>query len=122
MKRLKEVTILTRDASAAAAAWSNASGLEATARGSEAVIAVGGVDVRLVGPDGASHIAGLIERRGEGMFDLAIEVEDIAGAVADLRSKGVQVTDPMTGENGRQEAMIDPASTHGVPIRLVEKQ
>jgi hypothetical protein len=122
VKRLSAVTILTHDVDAAAAAWANASGLSAEKSDGEARIAVADVVIRLVGPKEGSHVAGLIDRRGEGMFDLEIEVEGLAEVVEDLRGKGVQVTDPMEGVNGRQEAMIDPASSHGVPIRLVEKQ
>ncbi len=122
MKRLSEVTVLTRDLDAAAAAWLASSGLEATVRDGEGRLEVGDVAIRLLGPREGSHFAGLIEQRGEGMFDLAIEVEDVPAAVEDLRAKGVQVSDPMIGDNGHQEAMIDPASCHGVPIRLVERQ
>jgi hypothetical protein len=75
-----------------------------------------------VGPKEGSHVAGLIDRHGEGMFDLAIEVDDLIAVVEDLRGKDVQVSDPMIGEDGRPQAMIDPASSHGAPIRLVEKQ
>ncbi|HEY7268271.1 MAG TPA: VOC family protein, partial [Dehalococcoidia bacterium] len=79
------------------------------------------VDIRLVGPSEGSHIAGLLEQRGEGLFDIAIEVDNVAAAVDDLRAKGIDVSDPRIGDGGRQEAMVDPASSHGVPIRLVEK-
>ena len=121
MKRLSEVTILTKDVDAATAAWANASGLQTRRAGSDGAIDAGDVVLRLIGPSEGSHIAGLIEQRGEGLFDIAIEVDSVAEGVADLRANGVDVTDPMIGDSGRQEAMIDPASSHGVPIRLVEK-
>ncbi len=122
MKRLSEVTVLTRDLDAAAAAWLASSGLKTEITSGEGRMEAGDVTIRLLGPHEGSHFAGLIEQRGEGMFDLAVEVEDLPAAVDDLRAKGVQVSDPMIGENGHQEAMIDPASSHGVPIRLVERQ
>jgi hypothetical protein len=121
MKRLSEVTILTREVGTAAEAWAKASKLQASLTEGEGRIEAGDVIIRLVGPKEGSHVAGLIEQRGEGMFDIAIEVDDIDASVAGLRANGVDVTDPMTGDSGRQEAMINPASSHGVPIRLVEK-
>jgi predicted enzyme related to lactoylglutathione lyase len=120
--RLAELVVLTRDAEAAAAAWANASGLEARNASGEARMDVGGVVIRLLGPAGGSHVAGLIDQRGEGMFDFAIEVDDLEAMLAQLRDKGVNVTDAMDGEGGRRQAMVDPASAHGVPIRLLEKQ
>jgi 4-hydroxyphenylpyruvate dioxygenase-like putative hemolysin len=120
--RLAELVVLTRDADAAAAAWAKASRLEAEKTSAEARMAVGGVVIRLVTPSHDSHVAGLLEQRGEGMFDFAIEVDDLEGTVAQLRDKGVNVTDAMDGEGGRRQAVIDPASAHGVPIRLLEKQ
>jgi hypothetical protein len=122
MKRLSEIGVLTRDTSAAAEAWTNASGLEVRLQGTEGLIDIGDVLIRLIGPDSASHVAGLVERRGEGMFDLAIEIDDFLQTIQGLRDKGVPVSDPMIDANGRQVAMIDPASSHGVPIRLVEKK
>jgi len=42
--------------------------------------------------------------------------------MAGLRVKHVLVSGVELGENGRREIRIDPASSHGVPIRLVESR
>jgi hypothetical protein len=120
--RLSEVTILVRDLEAAAAAWANASGFEAEIASGEGRFRANDVLVRLIAPKEGDHVAGLLEQRGEGMFDFAIEVDDLQGLVAQLGAQGVAVGDIMEGEDGRGCAVIDPASTFGVPIRLVEKQ
>lgn len=57
---------------------------------------------------------------GEGMLSISIEVDDLAAAVADLRRRGLAVSDPQEGAwPGTQVARIGPKSAHGVPIELV---
>jgi hypothetical protein len=121
-KRLSEVTILVRDLEGAAQAWSRASGFQTQVQEDEGRFLAADVLVRLIAPKEGDHIAGLLEQHGEGMFDLAIEVENLESAVSDLTAKGVAVGDIMDDVDGRPCAMIDPASSFGVPIRLVEKR
>jgi catechol 2,3-dioxygenase-like lactoylglutathione lyase family enzyme len=52
----------------------------------------------------------------------APEVEDIDGALAELRAKGVKLRDeaPRIGHGGARIAFIDPSSTGNVLIELAE--
>lgn len=72
------------------------------------------------GPD--SGVAKWIAEKGESLFHLCFEVEDIDGALAELRQKGVKLLDetPRTGHAGSRIAFLDPASTGNILIELAE--
>jgi methylmalonyl-CoA/ethylmalonyl-CoA epimerase len=61
-------------------------------------------------------------RRGEGIDHICLEVADIEGALEELRGKGVALLDqvPRTGHGGHRIAFLDPASTKGILVELVE--
>ncbi len=120
--RLMEVSILTGDLPAAMAAWASASGLQGQVAGDEARIEVGDIVMRLLTPAAGLHAAEAIAERGEGLFELIVEVDDVVDTMAGLRIKDVLVSGVELGEHGRREVRIDPKSSHGVPIRLVEKK
>lgn len=120
-KRLIELSILTHDLQAAAEAWAHASDLRAEVESNEGRIKAGDVLIRFLSPESGVRPAELIARRGEGMFDLTIEVDNLVDTMADLRVKDVLVSGVAIGADGRREITIDPRSSHGVPIRLVEK-
>ena len=63
-----------------------------------------------------------IRERGEGLFHICLEVDDIEAALAELRGKGVKLRDevPRIGHGGHRIAFLDPASTAGILIELVE--
>jgi len=63
-----------------------------------------------------------IDEKGEGLFHLCFEVEDIDGALAELKAKGVKLRDetPRIGHGGARIAFIDPASTGNMLIELAE--
>ncbi len=63
-----------------------------------------------------------IASRGEGLFHLCLEVEDIEAALAELKSRGVGLMDetPRTGHGGTRIAFLDPKSTGGLVFELVE--
>ena len=63
-----------------------------------------------------------IAEHGEGLFHICLEVEDIEGALAELRHKGVRLIDekPRVGHANSKIAFLDPASTGNVVIELVE--
>jgi catechol 2,3-dioxygenase-like lactoylglutathione lyase family enzyme len=63
-----------------------------------------------------------MDERGEGMFSLAIEVDDLEAAVAELRGRGVQVSDPEPGVwEGTRLARIGREWGHGVAIQLLQR-
>jgi methylmalonyl-CoA/ethylmalonyl-CoA epimerase len=67
-----------------------------------------------------SPIARFIAKRGPGMHHLALRVDDIVGALAELKRRGVRLIDetPRQGAHGSLVAFIHPASAHGVLVEL----
>jgi methylmalonyl-CoA/ethylmalonyl-CoA epimerase len=66
-------------------------------------------------------IARYLEKRGEGLHHICLEVDDIDAALAELRSHGVELIDetPRPGLTGTI-AFIHPSANHGVLIELVD--
>lgn len=63
-----------------------------------------------------------IAEKGPGLWHICLEVEDIDGALAELKAKGVKLQDetPRTGHGGCRIAFLDPVSTGDVLIELAE--
>ena len=72
-----------------------------------------------VEPD--TGIARYLERKGEGLHHVCLEVEDIDAALADLKAKGVPLIDeqPREGLTGTI-AFLHPTALHGVLVELVQ--
>ncbi len=64
-----------------------------------------------------------IAERGEGLFHICLEVEDIAASMDELRGKGVafQTETPMIGHGNCRIVFLDPKSTGGFVIELAEQ-
>jgi methylmalonyl-CoA epimerase len=89
-----------------------------------AFLPIGESDVELVRPTSDdTGIARFLERRGEGIHHICIEVADIEAALARLKALEVQLIDevPRQGAHGRV-AFVHPKGTHGVLIELVEHE
>lgn len=73
-------------------------------------------------PDGP--IARFIEKNGEGIQHIAIRVDDIDAALAELKEKGVRLIDqtPRYGAGGARIAFLHPKATHGVLLELCERK
>jgi methylmalonyl-CoA epimerase len=87
-----------------------------------AIIPVGQSKIELLestNPEGV--IAKYIEKRGEGLHHLALEVSDIQQALDTLREKKIQLIDetPRSGVKGARIAFLHPKQTK-VLIELVE--
>jgi len=67
-----------------------------------------------------SPIARFVAKRGPGLHHIALRVEDIVAALADLKSRGVRLIDetPRPGAHGALVAFLHPSSTHGVLVEL----
>ena len=65
-------------------------------------------------------IARYLERRGEGLHHVCLEVGDIHAFLAELKSKGVPLVDetPRDGLTGTI-AFLHPSALHGVLVELV---
>ena len=69
-----------------------------------------------------SPVAKFLEGKGEGFHHLALEVEDIHAAVAELKAAGVRLIDeqPREGAHGTLVAFLHPKATFGVLLELVQ--
>jgi methylmalonyl-CoA/ethylmalonyl-CoA epimerase len=67
-----------------------------------------------------SPIARFVAKRGPGIHHVALRVDDIVAALAELKGKGVKLIDetPRPGAHHSLVAFIHPASTHGVLVEL----
>ena len=63
-----------------------------------------------------------IRDKGEGLYHICLEVDDIRAAIAELKQKGVKLRDevPRIGHGGSQIAFLDPSSTANVLVELVQ--
>ena len=67
-------------------------------------------------------IAKRLEERGEGVHLIAMKVDDLEKAVAELREKGVRlVGDPGPGNPIRGQVFVHPSYTGGVLTQLVQR-
>jgi len=69
-----------------------------------------------------SAIAKFIEKRGEGIHHIAINVEDIEKALENAKNEGLKLIDekPRVGAGGKKVAFVHPKSTKGVLLEFVE--
>lgn len=83
----------------------------------------GGSVIELVQPTTPdSSLARYLEKRGEGLHHICLEVDDIDAALAEMQAKGAPVLDttPRTAAEGRA-IFIHPKAANGVLVELVEK-
>jgi len=90
-----------------------------------AFLPVGGTEIELLESTSAdSSVAKFIEKHGEGLHHIAIRVDDIEAALAELKAKGIQLIDetPRNGAGGARIAFVHPKATHGVLLELCERK
>jgi methylmalonyl-CoA/ethylmalonyl-CoA epimerase len=94
------------------------------AQGVEAVLLdVGDGHIELLRPLGPDTPVGkFMAKRGEGVHHVAYAVADIDAALAELRSRGIELidTEPRVGIRSWRVAFIHPRSTGSVLTELVE--
>ncbi|MFI5252257.1 MAG: methylmalonyl-CoA epimerase [Bacteroidota bacterium] len=71
-----------------------------------------------------SPITKFIEKRGEGVHHVSLEVDDIRAELARLKSEGFRLIDekPRIGAGGYLIAFVHPSSTNGVLIEISQKE
>ena len=74
-----------------------------------------------VGEDSA--ITRFLEKRGEGIHHICLEVEDISVAIRELRRRGIRLINenPRIGAEGYSVVFIHPESTGGVLVELCQR-
>lgn len=123
MDRIHHVVVAVADEPAALATWRAAFGFRPAPEGPDGLLVrhhvpVGdawfGVTSR--GTD-AHALARFVERRGEGVYAIALVVTDRADAVARVTDAGAHVI----GDVRDSQVFVHPRSTHGVLLELAEE-
>jgi methylmalonyl-CoA/ethylmalonyl-CoA epimerase len=84
---------------------------------------LGGAAIELVeGTNEDSAVRRFVARRGPGIHHLALAVDDLDAAVADLTAKGFRLAGGahVRGKDGSRVAFLHPGTTGGVLFELVE--
>jgi methylmalonyl-CoA/ethylmalonyl-CoA epimerase len=77
--------------------------------------------IELICPtDPNSSVAKFLDKRGEGLHHICVEVADIVATLAELKAKGAQLIDevPKIGAGGAKIAFVHPKGAHGVLTEL----
>ena len=129
--RLDHVGIAVTDLGAARALYEQVLGLEVTHEEviedqgvHELLLRSGDAFVQLVAPLSPDTPVGrFLANRGEGVHHIGYAVPDVAAAIADLRTQGVEVIAPAPriGSGGTTIAFLHPRSMQGVLVELVQE-
>jgi len=90
-----------------------------------AFLPVGDTEIELLEPTSAdSGVAKFLEKRGEGLHHICLEVDDLEATLARLKAQGIRLIDeePRDGGKGKRIAFVHPRSMQGVLIELTERQ
>ena len=127
-KGLDHVAIAVKDLDKAIALYRDVLGLELTEveevpeqQVRTAIFGHGSGRVELICPTSPdTGVARFLEKRGEGMHHICIEVEDIEASMAALRERGAPLIDqtPKPGAGGAKVAFVHPKGNHGVLVEL----
>ena len=127
--KISHVAIVVQDIDAALNFWEQTFGLKLdhvedvpSQKSKVAFLPLGESEIELVQPTTSdSGLANFLEKRGEGMHHICIEVEDIDATLAELKSKGVRLINDVPEElPGRKMAFIHPKAANGVLVELYQ--
>jgi methylmalonyl-CoA epimerase len=133
-KRIDHVAIIVRNLEQALAFYRDTLGIEPgevkevpTEQVRIAFLPLGGStgsEIELIEPTTSdSSLTRFLEKRGEGLHHICLEVDDIDAALAEMREKGAPVLDqqPRLAAEGRA-IFLHPKGTNGVLLELLQKQ
>ena len=130
VKQINHVAVVVDDMDKALSFWRDALGLELhelrdvpAEKSQVAFLPLQGSEVELVRPTSDdSGIAKYLAKRGPGMHHICLEVDDIEGMLAQLKSKGMRLIneEPRTAADGKKYAFIHPESASGVLVELYQ--
>ena len=130
VKQINHVAVVVEDMEKALAFWRDALGMDLhelrdvpVEKSQVAFLPLPGSEVELVMPTtDDSGIAKYLAKRGAGMHHICLEVDDIAGMLAQLKSKDIRLIneEPRTAADGKKYAFIHPESTSGVLVELYQ--
>jgi methylmalonyl-CoA epimerase len=81
-----------------------------------------GSEIELIEPTADSSLTRFLEKRGEGLHHICLEVDDIDAALVEMRAQGAPVLDaePRVAAAGRA-IFLHPKGTNGVLLELLQK-
>lgn len=128
-QRIDHVVIAVKDLEAAVATYTHNFALPKVREGEvpalgirNAFLQIGDAQIELVTPlSEESPVGKFLQTHGEGMYLLALEVDDLDAAVATLQAQGTRVN-VTAGSEGRRLAFVSPKATHGVLLQLLERK
>ena len=127
--KINHVAIVVQDIDAALNFWEQTFGLKLdhvedvpSQKSKVAFLPLGESEIELVQPTTSdSGLANFLEKRGEGMHHICIEVSDIDATLAELKSQGVRLINEVPEElPGRKMAFIHPKAANGVLVELYQ--
>ncbi len=89
-----------------------------------AVLPIGESRIELLEPTSpSSPIARFLERRGEGLHHICIEVKDLTAALSQLQRSGIRLINETArpGALNKKIAFIHPSAANGVLVELTEE-
>lgn len=124
---LDHVVVAVNDLEAATRVWQGNFGLPLAQTGEnqalgikQAILPIGTAFIELIAPLSATGpVAETLAGKGEGLYLLSLAVDDLETTLADLRARGVRVSDPPPGS---RVTFISPRVAHGVLVQLVERK
>ena len=130
IKSINHVAIVVEDMDESLTFWRDALGIELrevrdvpAEKSQVAFLPLDGSEVELVKPTSDdSGIAKYLAKRGEGLHHLCLEVDDIEGMLAQLKTKGIRMIneEPRKASDGKRYAFVHPESTSGVLVELYQ--
>ncbi len=129
--KIEHIALAVADLDAAIEHYSRVWGLDVVHRErvedqgvEEAMLPLGESYLQLLAPTSAESTVGkFIDRRGEGLHHIAIEVDDLEGTLAELRQKEVALIDeePRLGGRGHMVAFVHPKGNLGLLVELIQR-
>jgi methylmalonyl-CoA epimerase len=130
IKRIDHIGLAVHSIADALVLYRDALGLEVAGLADEpeqkvkvAFLPRGGSELELLEPyPGDGPVRKFMEKRGEGIHHICLEVDDLEATLAQLAKEGVQLIDttPRLNSRGQQIAFIHPKGAHGVLIELYQ--
>ena len=128
-KKIDHIAIAVKDLDSAVQTFTSNFGFPVTRRAdvaalgiSLALLRIGDAELELFQPTAADNPAAkFLADRGEGMYVLSLETDNLDAALHALSAKGIRVgqVTPTSDGKGRL-AYVSPKATHGVLLQLIE--
>jgi methylmalonyl-CoA/ethylmalonyl-CoA epimerase len=130
VKAINHIAVVVDDMEKSLSFWRDALGMELhelrdvpAEKSQVAFLPLAGSEIELVKPTSDdSGIAKYLAKRGPGMHHICVEVDDIHGMLAQLKSKGIRLIneEPRIAADGKKYAFVHPESTSGVLVELYQ--